>query len=977
MPPVKTVRNILMELRKICQHPYLSEPELEPLEATEDEQHKQLVESSGKLSFLKLLLPKLKERGHRVLLFSQFKIALDRNFLYGEGIKFLQLDGDIQQAQRQKSMDLFNAPNSDYDVFLLTTRAGGVGINLATADTVILYDPDFNPHQDLQAIARSHRYGQKKKVLVFKLMVKGSVEENIINKGKKKMVLDHLVVQQMGKANEEGDIDDLLLRGAEAVFSNEGGMNVPDIVYNSKNVDELIDKVEADAEAEAQEMERRETAIANGEAEPSRSKRATQFGFAKIWEADQTELLAAEEALDSGDADRLEVNWEQIFENMRKEKAMQDGRAGDGIRIRRMRKAAKGQYVLDIGDQRESTPDGKQKKKRGRPKGKGKDVQLDRLGSASSSDADFTFKPEDAVSADDDAVSVSSVPDGLSAIMTDDHGLPIPRGRGLVGKQKMTKHEKRLWEAARALHGVPNATVPLPLPGPSNGPGTIVEAQAQSQLRPQPQMGTSSIQQNGKRPSDPENEEERKRRRQEARALVISKSDPAARANAASSLVISPFTYEHISPPITDQQFAEAQKILAWLYSIVKELGVDKDMKRWGLMALPEVPPEDRERRYRQLADDTDNRLAMLSQPRYFSLPAQIDKVIPLFRAGAPAIPEKPFKPLPYPRDIGSFLRNPAKAPQQPPPHKHGTVKPYTHTPRRDPGLDFFNSLFGGAPPICENCRGAHQLSECANLPTLVDLASLRQALLSGPDNPADRAASLRQIDRMYALLIKSGRIAAPVQPTSGDHYVYHPHPQPLPRSPAPHTNHIHGAYPPRSSGSNPYQSTSGFANGNLNGGNRSQPISIPSSPAPYHAPPHDARSRARADLNAPLASFGSQSQQTPQHTVPPSVPAPPPRAAAAASTSASASASAQSFQRIINGASICPFCEQRCGKSIRSCATWSTPDGRKAIKNKIKNLQAMIDAGGDAQAIKAFQMPLYDEYKAVSWGGWSGLLRE
>ncbi|KAI9634683.1 P-loop containing nucleoside triphosphate hydrolase protein, partial [Dioszegia hungarica] len=80
-------------------------------------------------------------------------------------------------------------------VFLLTTRAGGVGINLFTADTVIIYDPDFNPHQDLQAIARAHRYGQQKPVLVFKLMVKDSVEEQIFFKGKKKMVLEHLVVQ--------------------------------------------------------------------------------------------------------------------------------------------------------------------------------------------------------------------------------------------------------------------------------------------------------------------------------------------------------------------------------------------------------------------------------------------------------------------------------------------------------------------------------------------------------------------------------------------------------------------------------------------------------------------------------------------------------------------------------------------------------------------------------------------------------------
>jgi SNF2 family DNA or RNA helicase len=80
-------------------------------------------------------------------------------------------------------MDKFNAPDSDYFVFLLTTRAGGVGINLASADAVILFDPDFNPHQDMQAISRSHRYGQKKRVVVFRLMSDNSVESGCIRRG--------------------------------------------------------------------------------------------------------------------------------------------------------------------------------------------------------------------------------------------------------------------------------------------------------------------------------------------------------------------------------------------------------------------------------------------------------------------------------------------------------------------------------------------------------------------------------------------------------------------------------------------------------------------------------------------------------------------------------------------------------------------------------------------------------------------------
>ncbi|WVQ96489.1 hypothetical protein IAU59_003594 [Kwoniella sp. CBS 9459] len=964
MPSVRTVRNILVELRKICQHPYLSEPELEPLEATEEEQHKQLAESSGKLSFLKLLLPKLKTRGHRVLLFSQFKIALDRieNFLYGEGIKFLRLDGDVQQAQRQKSMDLFNAPNSDYDVFLLTTRAGGVGINLATADTVILYDPDFNPHQDLQAIARSHRYGQKKRVLVFKLMVKGSVEENIINKGKKKMVLDHLVVQQMGKENEEGDIDDLLLRGAEAVYSNTGGMNLPDILYNSKNVDELIDKVEADAEAEAQETENRERAIANGEAEPTRSRQAAQFGFAKIWEADQNQLLAAEEAGEGGgdDADRLEVNWEQILENMRKEKALADVAQADGIRIRRMRKAAKGQYVLDTGeDLRAITPDDKteKKKKRGRPKGKGKgkdgSMAGASLGNTSSSDADFTFNPEDAAS-DDDVLSVTSVPEGLSLIMTDDNGVPILH-RGLVGKQRMTKHEKRLWEAARALHGPPSndPTVPLPLPGPSNGPGTLTQAQAQAQA----QAGSSNDQQNGGRPSDVEDKEARKRRRLEAKAA---KAALHAHAN---GIVGQPpsSAVQHGSAPTANQQFAEAQHILAWLYSVIKEFGVEKDIKRWALMGLPEIPPEDREKRYRQLAEDTDNRLATIGQPRYFSLPAQINKVTPLFRARAPAVLDKPARSLPFPHNVGISTRVSAMVPQPPPPHTFtASSSAPTQAKRTSSGADLFNSLLNGAPPLCEYCLGPHQLSDCMHLPTLIDLASLREAVLSGVEPPADGEAALHQIDRSYNLLIKSGRIAAPQPLLNGHNHMLQPQPQPQHRSPAPPPHQLNGSHS--------HHLIPNFTNGDSHGGTRAQPISIPSSPALYPVPP-------RTHVSATTRT-GSDGVFVPGLGAPnrfrPAIPGPPPMMAPPAASFAPAMAAAPTHHLPPNGNGlppVCPFCEEHCGKSIRSCANWSTPDGRKAIKNKIKALQAMIDAGGDDQAIKRIQMPLYDEYKAkMKW---------
>jgi chromodomain-helicase-DNA-binding protein 4 len=134
-----SLKNMLMQLRKCLQHPYLVSPEIEPLGLSEKETHEKLIEASTKLSFLRLLLPQLKARGHRVLLFSQFVIALNvlEDYLKGEGFKYLRLDGSTHQRARQEGIDEFNREGSDVFLYMLTTRAGGAGINLWTADTVI------------------------------------------------------------------------------------------------------------------------------------------------------------------------------------------------------------------------------------------------------------------------------------------------------------------------------------------------------------------------------------------------------------------------------------------------------------------------------------------------------------------------------------------------------------------------------------------------------------------------------------------------------------------------------------------------------------------------------------------------------------------------------------------------------------------------------------------------------------------------
>ncbi|XP_076465125.1 chromodomain-helicase-DNA-binding protein 1-like isoform X2 [Babylonia areolata] len=188
--------NIIMELKKCCNHAHLTriEDELEGRERLQT-----LVRGSGKLILLDKLLVRLRDTGHRVLIFSQMVRMLDilAEYLQLRHFPYQRLDGSIRGDVRKQAMDHFNAEGSQDFCFLLSTRAGGLGVNLATADTVIIFDSDWNPQNDLQAQARAHRIGQKNQVSVYRLVTKQSVEETIVERAKQKMVLDHLVIQSM------------------------------------------------------------------------------------------------------------------------------------------------------------------------------------------------------------------------------------------------------------------------------------------------------------------------------------------------------------------------------------------------------------------------------------------------------------------------------------------------------------------------------------------------------------------------------------------------------------------------------------------------------------------------------------------------------------------------------------------------------------------------------------------------------------
>ena len=301
--------NILMQLRKALCHPFVYSQEIEQRSNDQEISHRNLVEAGAKLELLSILLPKLKQRGHRVLIFSQFLGMLDiiEDFLTGTEMQFQRLDGTISSMEKQKRIDKFNAPESELFAFLLSTRAGGIGINLATADTVIILDPDFNPHQDIQALSRAHRIGQKKKVLCFQLMTRASVEEKIVQIGRRKMALDHVLIEQMDADDDAGlDVESILKHGAAELLE---GDDSKEIKYDEASVEKLLDR---------SQIEESKT----GEDQSAES----QFSFARVWANDNESL--ADSIADSDTEDRAPDPgvWDKILQEREKAAAEEAAR---------------------------------------------------------------------------------------------------------------------------------------------------------------------------------------------------------------------------------------------------------------------------------------------------------------------------------------------------------------------------------------------------------------------------------------------------------------------------------------------------------------------------------------------------------------------------------------------------------------------------------------------------------------------------
>lgn len=255
---VRAFNNMVMQLKKICNHPYLFYSEEELMSLPTDF----LVRAAGKFELLDHCLRKLKKSGHRVLMFSQMTAALDylEYFLTNIGMKYLRLDGTTKADDRQEMLEMFNAEDSQYFCFLLSTRAGGLGLNLQTADTVIIFDSDWNPMMDLQAQDRAHRIGQTREVRVFRLICSGSIEVKILERASRKLQIDAQVIQAGQFNNKSSDNDrqemlkDLLRHQNEDERRNEDATPSTEInrlLARSEEEFELFEEIDTQLRMEA------------------------------------------------------------------------------------------------------------------------------------------------------------------------------------------------------------------------------------------------------------------------------------------------------------------------------------------------------------------------------------------------------------------------------------------------------------------------------------------------------------------------------------------------------------------------------------------------------------------------------------------------------------------------------------------------------------------------------------------------------
>uniref|UniRef100_H9G384 Chromodomain helicase DNA binding protein 2 n=1 Tax=Anolis carolinensis TaxID=28377 RepID=H9G384_ANOCA len=377
--------NIVMELKKCCNHCYLIKSPEENERENNQEMLLSLIRSSGKLILLDKLLSRLRERGNRVLIFSQMVRMLDilAEYLTIKHYPFQRLDGSIKGEIRKQALDHFNAEGSEDFCFLLSTRAGGLGINLASADTVVIFDSDWNPQNDLQAQARAHRIGQKKQVNIYRLVTKGTVEEEIIERAKKKMVLDHLVIQRMdttgrtvldnnsGRTNSnpfnKEELTAILKFGAEDLFKEAEGEESEPQEMDIEEILRLAETRENEASTSATDELLSQFKVANfatmGEEEAELEETSQ-----KDWDD-----IIPEEQRKKAEEEERQKELEEIYMLPRIRSSTKKAQANDSDSDNEMKRKLE-QRSSGSESETEDSDDDKRPKRRGRPRSVRKDT---------------------------------------------------------------------------------------------------------------------------------------------------------------------------------------------------------------------------------------------------------------------------------------------------------------------------------------------------------------------------------------------------------------------------------------------------------------------------------------------------------------------------------------------------------------------------------------------------------------------------
>ncbi|XP_062307155.1 probable global transcription activator SNF2L2 isoform X1 [Osmerus eperlanus] len=380
----KTLMNTIMQLKKICNHPYM----FQHIEESFAEHlgypngvisGHDLYRASGKFELLDRILPKLHATNHRVLLFCQMTSLMTimedyfayRNFLY------LRLDGTTKSEDRAALLQKFNEKGSQYFVFLLSTRAGGLGLNLQAADTVVIFDSDWNPHQDLQAQDRAHRIGQKNEVRVLRLCTVNSVEEKILAAAKYKLNVDQKVIQAgMFDQKSSGQERRVFLQAIlEHEEQNEVGEDVHKQEMEEDEVpdDETLNQMIARSEDEFEQfmrmdMDRRREDARN----PKRRPRLMEEDELPSWiikDDAEVERLTYEEEEDKifgrGSRSRRDVDYSDALTEKQWLRAVEDGNLEEMEEEIRVKKRKRRRRQDKDPERDEGAP--KAKKRRGRP----------------------------------------------------------------------------------------------------------------------------------------------------------------------------------------------------------------------------------------------------------------------------------------------------------------------------------------------------------------------------------------------------------------------------------------------------------------------------------------------------------------------------------------------------------------------------------------------------------------------------------